>query len=95
MLDDLRGCADPAERVYLVSRMLRRASERVLLVGGHWLGGGKWLSRRLAAADPRVHRALSEAAAQAIAGDAKVFAAVVAEDGGVFCSWCTMHDIGC
>ncbi|MFE7359204.1 nucleotidyltransferase domain-containing protein [Streptomyces sp. NPDC057543] len=79
LLDDLRGCADPAERVYLVSHMLQRASELVLLVGGHWLGGGKWLSRRLAAADPGVHRALSEAAAQAIAGDAKVFAAVMAE----------------
>lgn len=36
-------------------------------------------SRRLAAADPGVHRALSEAAAQAIARDAKVFTAVVAE----------------
>lgn len=79
LLDDLRGCADPAERVYLVSHMLQRASELVLQVGGHWLGGGKWLSRRLAAADPRVHRALSEAATQAIAGNAKIFATVVAE----------------
>ncbi|WP_275466575.1 nucleotidyltransferase domain-containing protein [Streptomyces noursei] len=79
LLDDLRGCTDPAERVYLVSHMLQRASEFVLLVGGHWLGGGKWLSRRLAAADPGVHRALSEAAMQAIAGDAEVFAAVVTE----------------
>jgi hypothetical protein len=79
LLDDLRGCADPAERVYLVSHMLQRASELVLLVGGHWLGEGKWLSRRLAEADPGVHRALSEAAAQAVAGDAQVFAAVVAE----------------
>ncbi|MFB7210487.1 nucleotidyltransferase domain-containing protein [Streptomyces sp. NPDC056255] len=81
LLDDLRGCADadPAERVYLVSHMLQCVSELVLLIGGHWLGGGKWLSRRLAAADPGVHRALSEAAAQAIAGDTKVFAAVVAE----------------
>ncbi|MGW1427129.1 nucleotidyltransferase domain-containing protein [Streptomyces sp. NPDC002431] len=79
LLDDLRGCADPAERVYLVTHMLQRASELILLVGGHWLGGGKWLSRRLAAADPETHRALSEAAAQAIAGDAKTFADAVAE----------------
>jgi hypothetical protein len=47
--------------------MLQRASELVLLVGGHWLGTGKWLSRRLAAADPGAHRRLTEAAAQAIA----------------------------
>ncbi|MEV6020218.1 MULTISPECIES: nucleotidyltransferase domain-containing protein [unclassified Streptomyces] len=79
LLEDLRGCADPAERLYLVSHMVQRASELVLLAGGHWLGGGKWLSRRLAAADPGVHRALSEAAPRAIAGDAKDFAAVVTE----------------
>ncbi|WP_327169858.1 nucleotidyltransferase domain-containing protein [Streptomyces subrutilus] len=79
LLDDLRGCADPAERVYLVAHMLQRASESALLAGGHWLGGGKWLSRRLAAADPGMHRALSEAAPQAIAGDATLFVAVVAE----------------
>ncbi|MET7543645.1 hypothetical protein [Streptomyces sp. NPDC005507] len=76
---DLRGCADPAERVHLVAHMLQRASELVLLVGGHWLGGGKWLSRRLAAADPGLHRALTEAAAQAITEDTNVFAAAVTE----------------
>ncbi|GAA1265763.1 MULTISPECIES: nucleotidyltransferase domain-containing protein [Streptomyces] len=79
LLDDLRGCADPAERVHLVAHMLQRASELVLLVGGHWLGGGKWLSRRLAAADPGLHRALTEAAAQAVAGDTSVFAAAVTQ----------------
>ncbi|WP_225800250.1 nucleotidyltransferase domain-containing protein [Streptomyces sp. NK15101] len=79
LLDDLRGCTDPAERVYLVSHVLQRASELVLLTGGHWLGAGKWLSRRLAAADPAVHRALSEAAPRAIAGDAEAFTAVVTE----------------
>ncbi|MCY0927976.1 nucleotidyltransferase domain-containing protein [Streptomyces sp. H27-H1] len=79
LLDDLRGCADAAERVYLVAHMLQRASELVLLVGCHWLGRGKWLSRRLAAAAPAVHRSLSEAAAQAATGDTEHFAAVVAE----------------
>ncbi|MET9254626.1 nucleotidyltransferase domain-containing protein [Streptomyces sp. NPDC003717] len=69
LLDDLRGCTDPAERLYLVAHTLQRASEFALLAGGHWLGGGKWLSRRLADADPATHRALSEAAALAIAGD--------------------------
>jgi hypothetical protein len=77
LLDDLRGCADPAERVYLVAHTLQRASELVLLAGGHWLGGGKWLSRRLAEADPALHRALTEAAAQAVTGDAGDFFAAV------------------
>ncbi|MFF8612171.1 nucleotidyltransferase domain-containing protein [Streptomyces sp. NPDC015350] len=79
LLDDLRGCADPAERAYLVAHMLQQASELVLSVGGHWLGGGKWLSRRLAAADPETHRALSATAAQAMSGDVDPFAAVVTE----------------
>ncbi|MFC9463030.1 nucleotidyltransferase domain-containing protein [Streptomyces sp. NPDC056983] len=79
LLEDLRGCADPAEQVHLVAHMLQRASELVLLAGGHWLGGGKWLSRRLAAADPGLHRVLTEAAAQAVAGDTSVFAAAVTQ----------------
>ncbi|MFE6767723.1 nucleotidyltransferase domain-containing protein [Streptomyces fimicarius] len=78
LLDDLRGCTDPAERVYLVTHILQRASELVLLADRHWLGKGKWLSRRLAAGAPEVHRALSESAAQAITGDTKAFAEVVA-----------------
>ncbi|AEN08041.1 MULTISPECIES: nucleotidyltransferase domain-containing protein [unclassified Streptomyces] len=79
LLDDLRGCGDPAERVYLVSHMLQRASEIALLTGGHWIGGGKWLSRRLAVADPGLHSALTEAAEQAVAGHTGTFAAVVSD----------------
>ncbi|GGU33648.1 nucleotidyltransferase domain-containing protein [Streptomyces violascens] len=79
LLDDLRGCANPAERVYLVSHMLQHASELALLTGGHWLGGGKWLSRRLVEADPGLHRALTEGVANAIAGQADDFAEAVAE----------------
>ncbi|MET7370811.1 nucleotidyltransferase domain-containing protein [Streptomyces sp. NPDC005566] len=79
LLEDLRGCADPAERTHLVAHMLQRASELALLAGGHWLGTGKWLSRRLAAADPELHRALTEAATQAVTGHTNGFAAVVAE----------------
>ena len=65
-LDDLRGCPDPLERVHLVALLLTRASELALLARGHWLGGGKWLSRRLAAADPGLHQRLTAGAAAAI-----------------------------
>ncbi|MFC9925646.1 nucleotidyltransferase domain-containing protein [Streptomyces sp. NPDC127190] len=81
-LDDLRGCTDPLERTYLVADLLRRASELVLLAGGHWLGGGKWLSRRLAMADPGLHGRLTAGAAAAVAGTAEgadAFAAAVRE----------------
>ncbi|MEB8338385.1 nucleotidyltransferase domain-containing protein [Streptomyces endophyticus] len=67
-LDDLEGCADPLERAYLVAHLLGRASELALLAGGHWLGGGKWLSRRLADADPQLHRRLTAGAAAAMSG---------------------------
>ncbi|WP_063789922.1 nucleotidyltransferase domain-containing protein [Streptomyces sp. MMG1121] len=67
-LDDFRGCADPLERTYLVADLLRRASELALLAGGHWLGGGKWLSRRLAEAEPGLHSRLTGGATEAITG---------------------------
>ncbi|CAM5438459.1 nucleotidyltransferase domain-containing protein [Streptomyces aurantiogriseus] len=69
-LEDLRGCSDPLERVHLVAGLLLRASELALLAGGHWLGGGKWLSRRLAAADPELHGRLTAGAAAAISNPA-------------------------
>ncbi|MFI5662625.1 nucleotidyltransferase domain-containing protein [Streptomyces sp. NPDC051684] len=67
-LDDLAGCDDPLERTYLVAHLLARASELALLAGGHWLGGGKWLSRRLADADAGLHKRLTVAAAAAMSG---------------------------
>lgn len=79
LLDDLRGCTDPAERIHLVAHTLQRASELALLAGGHWLGTGKWLSRRLAAAAPGLHRALTESAAHAVTGDTAAFTAAVTE----------------
>ncbi|MEU8616455.1 nucleotidyltransferase domain-containing protein [Streptomyces sp. NPDC048623] len=79
LLDDLRGCPDPVERVHLVAHLLQRASELVLLTGGHWLGAGKWLSRRLSAAAPDLHRTLTDGAAQAITGDPGPFTTAVTE----------------
>ncbi|MBL1109359.1 nucleotidyltransferase domain-containing protein [Streptomyces sp. 5-8] len=81
-LEDLRGCTDPAERVYLVADLLQRVSELALLAGGHWLGGGKWLSRRLATADPGLHGRLTAGAVAAVSNDADGpgrFAATVEE----------------
>lgn len=81
-LDDLRGCTDPWERTYLVADLLQRASELALLTGGHWLGGGKWLSRRLAEADPELHGRLTAGAAAEMSGspgEEGVFADVVKE----------------
>lgn len=67
-LDDFRGCTDPHERVYLVADVVRRAAELALSAGGHWLAGGKWLSRRLADAEPQLQRHLADGAAAALSG---------------------------
>lgn len=68
-LDDLRGCTDRQERVYLVADLLHRASELALVAGRHWLGCGKWLSRRLVTADAALHGKLTSGAVAAVSGD--------------------------
>lgn len=68
-LDDLRGCADPGERVFLAARLLEQAAELVLDADGRWLGAGKWLSRRLADADPGLHGRLTAAVAAVAGGE--------------------------
>ncbi|MHC5256531.1 nucleotidyltransferase domain-containing protein [Streptomyces sp. UC4497] len=67
-LDDLDGCTEPLEHTYLVGHLLRRATELALLAGGHWLGTGKWLSRRLADADAELHHRLASSATAALSG---------------------------
>ncbi|WP_328413767.1 hypothetical protein OG542_25320 [Streptomyces violaceus] len=52
--------------MYLITRLLQRAAELALLTDGHRLGGGKWLSRRLAAPHPGLHTRLTEAASAAL-----------------------------
>ncbi|WP_042425871.1 nucleotidyltransferase domain-containing protein [Streptacidiphilus anmyonensis] len=69
-LDDLRGCTDPQERIFLAAHLLERAAELVLLADGRWLGAGKWLSRRLAEADPGLHGRLAEGVAAVVRGAA-------------------------
>jgi hypothetical protein len=69
LLDDLAGCTDPAERLFIVTELARMSSELVLLVRGSWIGGGKWLARRLAEADPAYAKALPAAVGAAVAGD--------------------------
>lgn len=67
-LDDLHGCPDPLERIFLAAHLLEQAAELVLLADGHWLGLGKWLSRRLADADPGLHGRLTAGAAAVASG---------------------------
>ena len=52
LLDDLAGSTDPGETAVIGWTAWRQTAELALLLGGHWLGGGKWLLRELRAADP-------------------------------------------
>lgn len=52
LLDDMAGCDDEAELVYIAGAVVRDVTELALLVAGEWLGSGKGLPRRLAEHDP-------------------------------------------
>lgn len=47
LLDDLAGCTQAGERLFIVTKIAQRSGELVLLRTGAWLGGGKWLARRV------------------------------------------------
>ncbi|MDX3854493.1 nucleotidyltransferase domain-containing protein [Streptomyces sp. AK02-01A] len=79
LLDDLAGCADPGERLCIVGELARRTAEFVLLSDGAWLGGGKWLSRRLAEARPGLPDRLNAAVRAALDGRTEALVSLVEE----------------
>ncbi len=54
LLDDLAGTTDDGERAIICACVVRETAELALLIGGRWLGTGKWLLRELRSADPRL-----------------------------------------
>ncbi|MFI6350165.1 nucleotidyltransferase domain-containing protein [Streptomyces sp. NPDC050560] len=68
LLDDLRGCVDPAERTFVAAEIARRTAELAVLVRGGWVGTGKWAARRLREVAPETLREM-EAAVRACLGD--------------------------
>lgn len=73
LLDDLGGCQDPDELIFIADRLLISVSELVLSEKQVWLGHGKWLLRRLRAADSTVCRQLLTGYRQLVAsGDSAV-----------------------
>ncbi|MCL7375450.1 nucleotidyltransferase domain-containing protein [Streptomyces sp. 35G-GA-8] len=79
LLDDLVGCGDPGERLFIVTEVARRTAEFALLAEGAWLGGGKWLSRRLAEARPGLPERLTAAVRAALDGDTDALVALAEE----------------
>lgn len=52
LLDDLAGSTDPGETLVISWHIFAAAARLALLLGGHWLGTGKWLLRELRDLDP-------------------------------------------
>jgi predicted nucleotidyltransferase len=77
LLDDLLDASDPAEQTYLMAELYGGLAEAILLTERRWLGGGKWLVRRLREWDPRRAGVLTEAL---VDGDPARFARVASEE---------------
>ena len=54
LIDDLSGSRSEAESFMLAADVFRDAADLLLLETGNWLGGGKWVVRRLARCDHRL-----------------------------------------
>ncbi len=67
LLDDLAGSTDPGESLVISWQIFEATARLALLLGGHWLGGGKWLLRELRNLDPGLaDRLLTGLADQAV-----------------------------
>ncbi|MEU5002098.1 nucleotidyltransferase domain-containing protein [Streptomyces sp. NPDC021622] len=79
LLDDLRGCREPGERLFIVTELVNRVGQLTLLNRGSWLGGGKWLGRRLDEHAPGVSRQLDACVQQALRGEVQPLIALAEE----------------
>jgi hypothetical protein len=52
LLDDMAGCDDESELVYIAGAVVKDVSVLALAVAGRWSAGGKALARELGALDP-------------------------------------------
>ncbi|CAG6394852.1 hypothetical protein [Actinacidiphila cocklensis] len=61
LLDDLTGCTDPGERLFICTELARCTAELTLAINNAWNGGGKWLARRLDTTAPGLSGACTTA----------------------------------
>jgi hypothetical protein len=68
LLDDLAGCTEPGERLFICTELARRTAELSVALNTAWNGGGKWLARRLDATAPGLSKQLCDGVHQALEG---------------------------
>ena len=98
LADDLRGRRDREEVLAIAVALYPRLIDLILLGRGLWSGAGKWLPRRLRAADAALADQLSQAMIDAAAGDGAALLAlcerVLAGRGGpVFAGFRRLSDV--
>ncbi|MFH8471981.1 nucleotidyltransferase domain-containing protein [Streptomyces sp. NPDC018000] len=79
LLDDLSGSADGGERLFIAAELARRTGELALAAGGSWVGGGKWLARRLETTAPGLSMRLHHAVREVLEGQVEPLVGVVGE----------------
>ncbi|MFF7159452.1 nucleotidyltransferase domain-containing protein [Streptomyces sp. NPDC008139] len=79
LLDDLAGCTEQGERLFICTELARRTAELALALHTAWNGGGKWLARRLDAAAPGMSARLHDAVQQALEGQTTPLVTMVNE----------------
>ncbi len=68
-VDDILGGLAPGEVAQVAPALAAALGRLELLRGGHWLGSGKWLHRRLAACDAELAERLADATVRAVSGN--------------------------
>ncbi|GHJ40480.1 nucleotidyltransferase domain-containing protein [Streptomyces sp. TS71-3] len=79
LLDDLSGCADQGELLFIATELARRTGELALAAGGAWGGGGKWLARRLETTAPELTLRLHHGIRAVLEGQKEPLVTVVDE----------------
>ncbi|MBY8859362.1 nucleotidyltransferase domain-containing protein [Nocardia sp. CA2R105] len=83
LLDDLAGAQDANERLVVGAALWQATADLLLTANRHWIGGGKWLHRELAAFDQAggtdFGRTLADGMRAVALGDVDPMTAVVLE----------------
>ena len=56
IIDDLIGCNDFEQQIFIVNQMIEYACNIILVTNGHWEAKGKWIQKRMKEFDPQIYK---------------------------------------